>query len=173
MGSDHILAEQVFGRHIDLAPLRGRRRGLVGCPFHDDGHASLSVDLDRGLFNCFGCGAKGGVKRFAALVGEPLKLTTSPSRRPQARSLLDQARARVLAEARRQQQRLAPYRDLMTISEYIRRRLLAAHEARRLATVVGPSDRVWDALVLAAQVEREALNVEAAMDAILAGGRIA
>jgi putative DNA primase/helicase len=34
------------------------------CPFHDDTQPSLSVDLTRGLFRCFGCGAKGDVFNF-------------------------------------------------------------------------------------------------------------
>lgn len=34
------------------------------CPFHDDHNASLSVNLDNGLYNCFACGAKGNVFTF-------------------------------------------------------------------------------------------------------------
>ena len=29
------------------------------CPFHDDSHASATVNLDENAFNCFGCGVKG------------------------------------------------------------------------------------------------------------------
>ena len=32
----------------------------VRCPFHDDKHASLSVNLEHGGFRCHACGAKGG-----------------------------------------------------------------------------------------------------------------
>ena len=63
-------AAESFARHLDLAPLRGRRRGSVRCIFHQERTPSLSVDLDRGLFHCFGCGAEGGVRRFRELVGE-------------------------------------------------------------------------------------------------------
>lgn len=31
------------------------------CPFHDDHDPSLSVDQDRGLFHCFGCGESGDI----------------------------------------------------------------------------------------------------------------
>jgi len=31
------------------------------CPFHDDKNPSLSVDQEKGLFNCFGCGESGDV----------------------------------------------------------------------------------------------------------------
>ena len=34
------------------------------CPFHDDHHPSLSVNINNGLFNCFACGAKGGLIAF-------------------------------------------------------------------------------------------------------------
>ncbi len=30
------------------------------CPFHDDRHPSLRVDLARGAFRCMACGAHGG-----------------------------------------------------------------------------------------------------------------
>ncbi len=33
---------------------------LVRCCFHDDKIPSLSINLDHGGFNCFGCGTKGG-----------------------------------------------------------------------------------------------------------------
>ena len=31
------------------------------CPWHDDGNPSLSVDQQKGLYNCFGCGESGDV----------------------------------------------------------------------------------------------------------------
>ena len=40
----------------------GKRSGwrTVRCPFHDDKHASLSVNVESGRFRCHACGAKGG-----------------------------------------------------------------------------------------------------------------
>ncbi|SVD90704.1 uncharacterized protein METZ01_LOCUS443558 [marine metagenome] len=32
----------------------------VICPFHDDHHPSLSINLNKGCFKCHSCGAKGG-----------------------------------------------------------------------------------------------------------------
>ena len=29
------------------------------CPFHDDSHASATVNIEENAFNCFGCGIKG------------------------------------------------------------------------------------------------------------------
>lgn len=31
----------------------------IKCPFHDDSHASATVNLEYEAFNCFGCGTKG------------------------------------------------------------------------------------------------------------------
>ena len=46
-------------------------KGLVRCIFHQEKTASLSIDLRREVFHCFGCGVGGGNRKFAELVGEP------------------------------------------------------------------------------------------------------
>lgn len=47
-----ISAQDFITRYVELDP---RGRGL--CPFHEDQHASFSVDLERDYWNCFaGCG---------------------------------------------------------------------------------------------------------------------
>lgn len=50
---------------LDLMDLPARSR-VVRCPLHDDRQASLSVDAERGLWNCFGCGRKGDVLTWLA-----------------------------------------------------------------------------------------------------------
>ena len=37
------------------------------CPFHNDTDPSCSVDFEKGLFHCFGCGAKGDTIEFVKL----------------------------------------------------------------------------------------------------------
>lgn len=37
------------------------------CPFHNDTDPSCSVDLEKGLFHCFGCGAEGDKIKFVKL----------------------------------------------------------------------------------------------------------
>lgn len=32
---------------------------LINCIFHADSNASLSINLFKGVYNCFSCGAKG------------------------------------------------------------------------------------------------------------------
>jgi len=46
------------------------RQGQISvlCPFHDDRRPSLSVNLDRKLFHCFACQAKGDILDFVARI---------------------------------------------------------------------------------------------------------
>lgn len=160
----------LFGRHLDLAPLRRRSRGLVRCIFHEDPSASLSVDVDRGLFNCFGCGAQGGLNRFAELVGE----TRATARSPRPESPLHAAMRRAAQQAHRDGQRATEWAPWMHSAEAVRRRTQFVDQARADATILGPDHpRTWPLLELAAQVERETLAFEAELDGILASGRIA
>lgn len=41
------------------------QNALVRCPFHDDRHASLSIDLEQGWWLCFACGVRGGIQSLA------------------------------------------------------------------------------------------------------------
>ncbi len=41
-----------------------KAQALGLCPFHDDRHPSLSINLINGLFKCFACGVKGDVYTF-------------------------------------------------------------------------------------------------------------
>ena len=55
------LAEVVSAR----MPLKKSGREYTGrCPFHDDSSPSFSVNPDKGLYHCFGCGASGGAVLF-------------------------------------------------------------------------------------------------------------
>ena len=38
------------------------------CPFHADTKPSCSIHLERKVFHCFGCGAKGSVLDFVARI---------------------------------------------------------------------------------------------------------
>ena len=68
---DRVLAATdfaaVYGRYTTL-----KRRGnrLVGlCPFHKEKTPSFTVDPERGLYHCFGCGVGGDVFRFLKEIG--------------------------------------------------------------------------------------------------------
>ena len=44
------------------------KRKLRICPFHKDTNPSLSLDNEKGVFNCFGCHTKGNVITFYAML---------------------------------------------------------------------------------------------------------
>lgn len=46
----------------------GRGKWMVCCPLHSDSDASLSLDTEKGLWNCFGCGVGGDVLTWLHLV---------------------------------------------------------------------------------------------------------
>ncbi|BBO68597.1 hypothetical protein DSCA_25270 [Desulfosarcina alkanivorans] len=55
----------VQSRGIDV---KQNGKGWFGlCPFHDDKNPSLSINPDKNLWQCFGCGAAGDVIRFVEL----------------------------------------------------------------------------------------------------------
>src|SRR5262249_6498954 len=110
-------------KHIPkFIPRNGR--GLVLCLFHQEKTPSLSINLEKGVFHCFGCGLSGGVKRFAELVGEPRGNTRSESRATIARRARWQAerQAREILERRKDQKdkvlRYA-YRKLNDAAEWL------------------------------------------------------
>ena len=53
--TDLVLLFEGFGIHLE----KKGRSYLGRCPWHDDEEPSLSVDRDKGLYNCFGCGESG------------------------------------------------------------------------------------------------------------------
>ena len=60
---DRVPLAGYVGRHVAL-----RRTGnrLVGrCPFHEEKSPSFQVSEDKGVYYCFGCGAKGDLFQFA------------------------------------------------------------------------------------------------------------
>jgi DNA primase len=68
--NDHVLAElrsaadivAVVGEHTKLKKAGRSWKGL--CPFHSERTPSFTVDRDKGLYHCFGCGAGGDVIHF-------------------------------------------------------------------------------------------------------------
>ena len=68
--SDSFLDELRFRNDIEsvissYVQLKRRGRNAVGlCPFHAEKTPSFTVDVDKGLFYCFGCGAGGNVITF-------------------------------------------------------------------------------------------------------------
>lgn len=66
---DHIKKTTDIVRVVESCGVVLKKAGAdhVGkCPFHEDGQASLSVSAVKGVFHCFGCGAKGNAIQFVA-----------------------------------------------------------------------------------------------------------
>jgi CHC2 zinc finger len=100
-------------RYVHKLTIRGpRATGL--CPLHEERTPSFSAHLEKCVFHCFGCGASGGVKKFAELVGEPWGATRSESRTAKAQ------RARLQAErqARAIFERRVEERDRVLCAEH-------------------------------------------------------
>lgn len=163
-------APNLFARHLDLEPLRGRRRGSVRCIFHEERTPSLSIDLDRGVFYCFGCGAQGGVRRFAELVGEsspgPLRLGLQE---PEA----ERGRREVFEAADRARARLAEWRDVLAIVGWAWATRETIRRARAVSTELGETEHTVAALARAARLETLAEWAETELETALASGRVA
>lgn len=157
---------ELFARHLELAPLGGKPRGKVRCRFHQDRTASLSVDLIKGVFHCFGCGVGGGPLKFAELVGEASTSVPTAARR----SPLDEARAEALRNALSQPWAHELVRTTYFVSDYIRasRQLAAVHRAAARAAV--NEQDAWELLARAAELELGAAAVETDLDLVLTGG---
>jgi len=57
---------------------------LALCPFHDDHNPSLSVNFDKGTYNCFGCQSSGPISRLAERLGVNVALPTKAERQVEA-----------------------------------------------------------------------------------------
>jgi hypothetical protein len=161
--ANETLSHDIFERHLDLSPLRGRRHGLVGCPFHHDDTPSLSVDLDREVFNCFGCGVRGGRNRFAELVGE----RRPPQPAPSSESPLQRARREILRVARRQPGAQPEVQLVYGFSDRIRMSRKAIVSLRRLAERTEDDDQQWEILAAAARIETLTHVLENELDELL------
>ena len=66
--------------NLKLSKIRWRAdQGIALCPLHDDHQPSLSVDANKCVFHCFGCGAKGDLIEFERRVSG-CSLTTAKKR---------------------------------------------------------------------------------------------
>jgi CHC2 zinc finger len=144
----------LFGCYLDLAPLRHHRHGLVRCIFHEDRTGSLSIDLDKGVFHCFGCGAQGGMRDFAIRVGEARDDHARPMPQPGASPKLT-AFAEALRRDREQTARMAKWAPVFRRADVIRAFERVVDTLRARATAAGPDGpTTLDMLERAARIER-------------------
>ena len=55
-------------QHLAIG-LRSGSEYMVRCPYHDNHSFTMQFNIDKGLFICFSCGARGSVKRMAKDMG--------------------------------------------------------------------------------------------------------
>jgi DNA primase len=65
---DEILSRTTLSDRIerDTRVVRRGRQPMAVCPFHDDKGPSMSINDDKGVFFCHGCGAKGNAIQYHA-----------------------------------------------------------------------------------------------------------
>lgn len=70
ISNEHVIKITEIADKFGIKPLG---RNLRVCPFHADTNPSLSLSNEKGVFNCFGCGAKGNLITFNAMLKERFK----------------------------------------------------------------------------------------------------
>lgn len=50
--------------HYGITLESDRKQAKISCPFHEDSTPSCSINIEKGIFKCFGCEAKGNVLDF-------------------------------------------------------------------------------------------------------------
>ena len=66
------ILELLDKRGIEYKKTNNPYEVLIKCTsgLHDDKNASLSFNTERGIFNCWSCGFKGGISKFLKSIGE-------------------------------------------------------------------------------------------------------
>ena len=144
----------------EFLPLRKAGRRHVGlCPFHPEKTPSFSVDEQKQLFYCFGCGAGGDVFKFVMLhekldFPEALKLlaekngieTARPGRRADTgpRGLRDRLYEANALAASYYRAALASAEAGRSGREYLAKRGITRETIERLG--IGYAPRAWDGL---------------------------
>ncbi len=137
---------------------RGRAVKAI-CPFHQEKTASVSIDVGRGLYHCFGCGAGGDVFKFvqetqaldfseaveflAARAGITLRIDQKAAQRRGERQTMVEAVEKAV-EFYNERLKHAP--DAASARKYLRSRGYDAEVVDRFRLGFSPSE-TWDALV--------------------------
>lgn len=59
--------KKIYNKYMEDYDIKGNEL-ICSCPFHDDRTPSFNANLETGLFNCFGCGAKGNAITFISKI---------------------------------------------------------------------------------------------------------
>ena len=153
----------LVGSRTDLRRVGSRWVGL--CPFHDERTPSFSVDADKGVYHCFGCGVGGDAIGFVQetealpfveaveLLAERYNVELKREREDPAEEERRRRRGRLLALLERTTAFYEKYLwasdDARAVRDYLAGRGLAEETLR--AYRVGWSPSGWDKLLTGAQ----------------------
>ncbi len=65
MKYENIDYEKIYSYYIEDYKIR-RNELICLCPFHEEDTPSFNANLEKGVYKCFGCGAKGNIITFVA-----------------------------------------------------------------------------------------------------------
>ena len=160
---DAVDMAELVGAKTDLRRVGSRWTGL--CPFHDERTPSFSVDPDRGLYHCFGCGVGGDAIRFvqetealdfpeavealAERYGVRLEREEDDPAAERRRRRKERLHALLERAARFYAAYLWDSREAKRAREYLEGRGLSEAIAREFRVGFAPS--AWDRMILGAQ----------------------
>ena len=160
---DAVDMAELVGAKTDLRRVGSRWTGL--CPFHDERTPSFSVDPDRGLYHCFGCGVGGDAIRFVQetealdfpeaveALGERYGVRLEREEDDPAAERRRRRKERLHALLERAARFYAAYlwdsREAKRAREYLEGRGLSEAIAREFRVGFAPS--AWDRMILGAQ----------------------
>jgi hypothetical protein len=175
------MSDSTYGRADVEAALLARgavRRGRhlrFACVAHPDEHPSADFDPAQGVWVCRSCHVGGGARDLARRLGLEAARPSQSGPVPRvprpppgiAREDWIPAWTAIVDEARRQDRRLAPHRDVVRITDWLRPRHQAVADARGLASALGEDDPgAWRLLRLASRVATTIAAVEAELDLV-------
>jgi hypothetical protein len=153
------------GRHLRFA-----------CVAHPDERPSADFDPVQGVWICRSCHAGGGARDLAQRLGletEAPRPVLRPPRMPPpprgvSRAAWRPAWLAVCERTRREDRRLAAFREVFRVSDALRERHQLEADARRVVSALGPDDpRAWRLAGLAARVATQTAAIEHALDALV------
>src|SRR4051794_7425854 len=161
---DSVDMVELVGARTDLRRVgNGRWMGL--CPFHDERTPSLSVDADKRLYHCFGCGESGdaidfveatesfdfkeAIEHLADRYGVELKREQEDPRAEERRKRRERLLRLLDRTAAYYERVLWSSREAAHAREYLAGRGLEEATLRKFR--VGYSPSAWDKLLMAAQ----------------------
>jgi DNA primase len=169
---------ELVGARADLRRVGSRYTGL--CPFHDERTPSFSVDADKKLYHCFGCGASGdafdfvretdalsfkeAVEQLASRYGVELKREQEDPQAEERRKRRERLLAVLDRVASYYEKVLWGSAEAARAREYLAGRGLGEETLKKYR--VGYSPSAWDTVLVAAQ--RQGFSQQELIDAGLA-----